>query len=423
MTLNHRLVSYLGLLCLLVKAPYSCASEPLRLFGELVPLDAAVGFAATEDSVDVHGHLAVVGAGYFYAGAALGAAYVFDISDPRNPTQIARLTASDNHAGNEYGASVAVWGDQVYVSASGANGNTGAIYRYDLSDRSNITEQKITAFDAAREAYFGYDIAVDGNRLIAGSPFFSIYSPPASAYVLDVSDPENISQTKLLRTPGSRGGNFAEQVDISGDFAIVGHISESTQFPFSGSAHLYDLSNPQAIRQQQLFADDTDHHAFGETVAIDGKLALVSVSSDPGPAHLSGASDGAIWAIDFSDWNNPVQYEFGRLPAGRFSAPFGRGLSLKGGVALAGAFNEDFENGAVYAYDVSDYANPRELDRLTVPGAAGERFGRTLAFDGTSAVIGSGGRVFLFSTVPEPTSSALLAFALLRGLSNVSRRR
>jgi hypothetical protein len=92
-------------------------------------------------------------------------------------------------------------------------------------------------------------------------------------------------------------------------------------------------------------------------------------------------------------------------------------------VALVGAFNEDFEDGAVYVYDVSDYANPKELDRLTLPGGAGERFGQTLAFDGTSAVIGSGGRVFLFSTVPEPTSSAPLALALMSGLSNASRRR
>ena len=88
-------------------------------------------------------------------------------------------------------------------------------------------------------------------------------------------------------------------------------------------------------------------------------------------------------------------------------------------MALAGVFNEDFEDGAVYAsHDVSDYANPKELRPTDVAWQrTGQRFGRTLAFDGTSAVIGSGGRVFLYSTVPEPSSLLLGALAGVGGLS------
>lgn len=385
------------------------AGPTLSLIGPLVPnqLPGDANYAATDDCVDVAGNMAVVTAGRFSSGLDLGRAYVFNIAGS-SPSQVAELRASDHSAGDEFGWSVAMTDRYVFVGAHGANDDRGAVYMYDMIDPAYPVERKITAFDSAPDNHFGYALATSGNRLIVGAPKFNAASLPAAAYVLDFSNPSSITQKKLLATAGSTGGNFAEQVDISGDgnFAIVGHISESSQFPFNGAAHLYDLTNLNSIRQKKLLATDTDHTAMGKTVAIDGRRALVSVTSDPGPANPPGASDGAVWAFDFSNWDAITQSEFGRLPVGSYTPPFGRGLDMVSTYGVLGAFN-DGSGGAAYLYDVTNTSNPMQLQRVAAP-AGSQTFSRSLEFDGRYAVFSdSQQHAYLYALVPEPNTTVL----------------
>jgi hypothetical protein len=400
------------------------AGPTLSLIGSLVPntLPADVNYAATEDCVDVAGNMAVVTAGRFLSGADLGRAYVFNIAGP-NPAQIAELRASDHSAGDEFGWSVAMTDRYVFVGAHGASDNRGAVYMYDMIDPAHPVQRKITAFDAAPANHFGYALATSGNRLIVGAPKFSASTLAPAAYVLDFSNPNNITQTKLVATAGSIGGNFAQQVDISGDgkFAIVGHISESSQFPFNGAAHLYDLTNLSNIRQKKLLATDSDHTAMGRTVAIDGRRVLVSVTSDPGPANPAGAADGAVWAFDFTNWDAITQSEFGRLPVGSYSPPFGHGLDIVSTYGVLGALN-DGSNGAAYLYDVTNTSNPVQLQRVAGPPSS-QNFSHSLEFDGRYAVFSdSQQHAYLYAVVPEP-SVLLLTLAGLGALTASIRRR
>jgi hypothetical protein len=386
----------------------------LTLIGPLVPnqLPSGINYAPTDDCVDVAGNMAVVTAGIFSSGLDAGRAYVFNIAGP-SPSQIAELRASDHSAGDEFGWSVAMTDRYVFVGAHGANDDRGAVYMYDMINPANPVERKITAFDAAPDNHFGYALATSGNRLIVAAPKFNAASLPAAAYVLDFSNPNNITQKKLLATSGSIGGNFAEQVDISsdGNFAIVGHISESSQFPFAGAAHLYDLTNLNNIRQKKLLATDSDHNAMGRTVAIDGHRALVSVSSDPGPANPPGNADGAVWAFNFSNWDAITQTEFGRQPVGSYSPPFGRGLDVVGTYGVLGAFN-DGSNGAAYLYDVTNTSNPLQLQRVAGPPGS-QVFSRSLEFDGRYAVFSDGQQhAYLYQFVPEPSVVSLALVAI-----------
>ena len=412
----------------------SPSSSAINFLGQLQPdglLSGSVfggGGNSFERRVAVSGNLAAVGAGVFRRGKDQGQVFVYDFSDLQDIRQIAVLRPSDNESGNEFGDGVAVSGNYVFVGAWGDSTDTGAVYMYDVSDPDNIIERKLTAFDAAPRSSFGFSLATDGNRLIAGSPRFSSLSPrPPAAYVLDFTDPDNIQQVKVEQNLQYRGGNYGEAVDISGDYAIVGHISDSTEFPFGGSAHLYDLSNPNAIVEKRLTPNDApNYNAFDKRVSISGTTAVVSVTSDPGPDNPPGVSEGAVWAFDFSDWNNVRQTEFGRStfreePDPFLSAPFGRFLDLVDGVSIAGAFNEG--TGAVYFYDVSEVAAPSELFRL--PGMPGDqRFGISFDYDGRTLIVSDqAGEVYLFSTVPEPAASALVAaFLLASGFFRLASR-
>jgi hypothetical protein len=397
-----------------------------RFLGELRPSDLPSGVAfggggnSFERRVDVSGSLAVVGAGIFGRGADAGRAFLFDFSDPSNIRQLAVLRASDNSAGNEFGNGVAISGNYVFVSAHG-DSDRGAVYMYDVSDPLHVVERKITAFDAEPgDGFgFGFSLAVDKDRLIVGSPF-------SAAYIIDFSDPDHLTQTKIDPNFPGLGNGYGLSVDISGDYAIVGRSSDSTEFPFAGSAYLYDISDLNSIKSKRLTATDAPNYFdFGNRVSISGTKALVSVSSDPGPTNSVGTSDGAVWAFDFSDWNNIVQHEYGRPVTPRNPpTPFGRFLDLEGDIAYAGAFNEDrpTARGAIYLHDVSNVRAPAELLRIPSPSDDTLRFGVSFAVDGRILVASdSAGSVFLFQIVPE--SSSLLLAATILGFFAVIRHR
>lgn len=238
------------LLELSLSKPATAVTVPglqVKFLGQLTPTDLPTGVSfggggnSFERRVDLSGSIAAVGAGIFRRGADDGYAFAYDISDPTNIRQIARLRASDNSAGNEFGDGIAVSGNYVFVGARGDRGNRGAVYMYDVSDPLNVIERKITAFDEAPNNEFGFSLAVDGNRLILGAPKFTAASRPAAAYIVDFTDPDNLIQTKLV--PGGDGG-FGQAVAISGNYAIVGRSSYSAAFPFVGAyrrAKLYGV--------------------------------------------------------------------------------------------------------------------------------------------------------------------------------------
>ena len=262
-------------------APPSLAIEvaAVEFIGQLHPAGLPFGVTyggsggASERRIHVSGNLAVVGAGLFLQPGDEGRAFVFDISNPNALQQIAILRASDSASGNEFGNGVVVSGNYVFVGARGDSQQRGAVYMYDVSDPANIIERKITAFDAAPNNEFGFSLAVDGTRLIVGAPKFTFSTLPPAAYIVDFTDPDQLVQKKITPNPMINGG-FAMSVDISGNYVIVGQNADSTDFPFAGSAHLYDISNLDAIVEKRLTPTDAPNYSdFGRRVSISGTKA------------------------------------------------------------------------------------------------------------------------------------------------------
>jgi hypothetical protein len=437
MTRNHNLLLRIAI-CFIVAATGTFAfavvpPEPTGaiFLGQLQPTGLPAGIPyggggnSFERRVDLSGSLGVVSAGVFRQGADQGYAFVYDFSNPSSIQQIATLRASDHSPGDEYGDGVAISGHYVFVTAWGDSQDRGAVYMYDVADPQHITERKITAFDAAPENDFGFSLAVDGNRLIVGAPkFSSAATQTAAAYIVDFSDPNHIQQHKIV---SATNADYGEAVALSGNYAIVGQSSDSTAFPFAGSAHLYDISNLNSIVEKRLAPTDGPNYTqFGERVAINGTTALVSVSSDPGPTNNAGTFDGTVWAFDISDLNQITQTEFGR-PAPQFGGPeppFGRFLDLQNGVAVAGAFNEDGTRGAAYFWDVSDVLAPKELFRLPSHSTSDSRFGISFALDGNKVLVSDqANHVYLYQlVVPEPVTAYLMA-ALTCCLASCRHRR
>ena len=174
-------------------------------------------------SVAIDGNTIVVGAdGDDHAGAWSGSAYVFRTTDDGvTYDQVAKLTAADGAAYDNFGDSVAIAGGTVVAGAYGA-GTSGAVYVFRTTDGGATYDQvaRLTAADASSTDYFGSSVAIAGDRFVvgahgdddAGSYSGSAYVfalPPAST-ATPTSQPTHGPTTTALavsKAGGSGGGN------------------------------------------------------------------------------------------------------------------------------------------------------------------------------------------------------------------------
>ena len=162
-----------------------------KQLAKLTASDRAKGFFFGE-SVSISGDLAIVGAlGDDHQGFRTGSAYLFDV---HSGDQLAKLVASDAAEIDYFGHSVSISGDVAIVGAYGdddGGGQSGAAYLFDVSDPVNPVEiAKISASDAAFKLNFGSSVAVRGDTAFVGSPAHRPYL--SSAYLFVVPEPSTL---------------------------------------------------------------------------------------------------------------------------------------------------------------------------------------------------------------------------------------
>ncbi len=195
---------------------------------------------------------------------------------------------------------MALSGTTALVGAYGnddAGSHSGSAYLYDFSDPCSITEIKLTASDAAELDEFGYSVALSGSTALVGAfGNDDAGGQSGSAYLFDVSDPCNITEIKLTASDAAANDLFGSSVALSGSTALVGAYSDDDACPGnincnSGSAYLYDFSDPCSIIEIKLTASDAAAvDLFGESVAISGATAIVGARWDYDAGIRSGSA-------------------------------------------------------------------------------------------------------------------------------------
>ena len=121
----------------------------------------------------IYGGTVVVGALYDDdSGSASGSVYAFHTSDGgATYDQLAKFTASDAAASDNFGTSVAIDGATVVVGANGDDdfgSASGSAYVFALPAPTDYAETaKLTAGDAAASDNFGGSVAIDGDTVLS----------------------------------------------------------------------------------------------------------------------------------------------------------------------------------------------------------------------------------------------------------------
>ncbi len=258
-------------------------------------------------SVAINGDTAVIGALGDDVNATndnRGSAYIFTRTGA-TWTQAVKLTASNEVAGTGFGTDVSVSGNTVVIGSPletiGANQNQGSVYVYVRSGATWTQQQRINLSNGEAGDFFGISVDIDGETFVLGAAQgYSATASKGAAYVYVRAGATWTQQQKLVSSDVSNGDFFGRDVSISGDTIIAGAFGDQiVQDQYNqGSAYVFKRAGAVWTEQRKFVATDGSPGDFyGQHVAVSGNTIVVGAKGD-NVGGLQGRGSAYIYSLD-----------------------------------------------------------------------------------------------------------------------------
>ncbi len=290
-------------------------------------------------SLAVVGNELVVGApGSSLSGPGDGVAYVFDANDESTTfgALLATLTIPDPGASNDaqFGAAVGTTNTNIVIGAPGNDGGTGEAYEFEgdtTQPNFGAMLLDITNPDLQAGSRFGAAVAGIGNNLIVGAPSDNTAGAgTGTVYLFDGTT--GVETAAIVNPQPAASTGFGASVASVGLDVLVGSPDDNSAGPGAGAAFLFD---PSGVLLTTFVQPDGGGGHFGAAVAGTQNSALIGA---PG-ANLGATDAGAAYVFDA----NPASPTFG-LPIAAEEEPtpttgdaFGTAVGFDDGALIAGA--------------------------------------------------------------------------------------
>ena len=328
------------------------------------------------------------------------------------------LTASDGAAIDRFGVSVAVDGNTAVVGAfqptytdpdtSEVVSRPGVAYVFTRDTNTGVWTQKtkLTAADGAAGDGFGVSVAVDGDTVVIGARgddsvgkidkgAIYVFRKPATGWPSSTT-----IATKITATDGEGGDLFGASVALYGDSTIVAgaprdEIEVSGGVVRSGSAYVFTRSSGSWSPKAKLTASNAAaNDEFGNSVALVGDIILVGAYGKDGNSITDSGLVYLFVKPDTDDgWTDDTETVRLRASDRAVNDNFGRSVALDDATIVVGA-----SGGTGSAYVFTEPSNGwvanansevTETAKLTASdGASGDQFGRSVAVDGSTILVG-----------------------------------
>jgi len=159
-------------------------------------------------------------------------------------------------------------------------------------------------------------------------------------------------------------------------------------------------------------SDGAEDDYFGGSAAIDGDTVVIGACRDDD----GGSSSGSVYVLRTTD-GGATYRQVAKLTAADAAASdyFGVSVAIAGGTIVVGAYGDDdagSTSGSAYVFRTTDGATYVEVAKLTASDAAtADRFGRSVAIDGNTIVVGAdqyyssgSGSAYVFLTTDDGTT-------------------
>jgi hypothetical protein len=383
--------------------------------------------------------------------------------------------------GDQFGHSVAMDGSHLLVGSpldDTGGTNRGAVYIFGglgtdfnalsqwmkLAEGSNIGGPLLNLSD---NDYFGYRVAVDGDRFAVSAPLDDTGGTDRGAvYLFHNLDTGPINLGYILEdgvaVPGGPltlhdSEHFGSALDLDGNLLGVGAMLNNGGGMGRGAVYLFNGvgTDFSGLTQQRMIADGSvvngtpinlvDWDEFGVSIDIEGDLMVIGALCD----DTGGLDMGALYLFDGVGSDFSTLNSLGKLADGSnvgngqvlslsSSDSFSSAVALDGDRLAVGSYRDDdggSNTGSVYLFKGvgADFGGLILLDKLAqdsviVPGNLGlsdfDNFGNAVALDGDLMAVGAWqsdlggsarGSVFLFSGTGTDFSALNLEVVLGQG--------
>ena len=234
-----------------------------------------------------------------------GSAYLFKRASDETVNELDKIVASDGAKDDMFGSAVAINGKYVVISAPQADKkdedgetleNAGAVYFYTISSNGKLTnEVKITANSPKQGDNFGTSVAIFGDYIVVGSPNKDAEKDNMGyVYLFKIGVDGVVQKGKFFADDASEDSYFGKSVSISGSYILVGADG------YEGTAYLFkieaDDTNIVQIAKLQSDNPQTDE-AFGKVVSIDGNYMVVGSSTGSSYTFKKESDDNVTFII------------------------------------------------------------------------------------------------------------------------------
>ncbi len=316
-------------------------------------------------SVSIAGDFAVVGAcGVDGITNDSGAVYIFERNSggADNWGQIKKLTASDAEYADSFGYSVGIDGNIIIV---GTTKEKAYIFERNSGGADNWGQvKKLTALDTEADAWFGRSVAIADDAAVVGAANKNSVSGDKSgaAYIFEQNSGgiNNWGQTKKLTAADPNENDyFGKSVGIDGGVVVIGANGDSEVAQGSGAAYIFERNsggtNSWGQTKKLIASDAESFDEFGSSIAIAGNVIIAGA-----PFHDKDTVEIFAGAAYIFERNQNGENAWGEvrklIPTDlQGSDMFGNSVAVAGGIAVAGAYQEDSKGnnaGAAYLFGV-----------------------------------------------------------------------
>jgi hypothetical protein len=254
--------------------------------------------------------------------------------------EVQKITSPSGYMGG-----VSICGDVAVHGDKEGLGGIGAAYVYRRDGLLWVLEAELRAPEPDPEDRFGGSVAVSGNIIAVGASSTSAPEYMTGAvhvYRYDGDTSEWRHEAMLTASDGDYGDIFGNAVAADGDLILIGaRDDEVNGESLAGSAYVFRYDGAEWVEEAKLVDPEPEYYdLFGQSVAIDGDVALIGASGDGwniGAAFVY-RYDGARWVFE----DKLVAPD----PGGQDW--FAHSVALADDTAVAGAPQADGQNGAAY---------------------------------------------------------------------------
>lgn len=273
------------------------------------------------------------------ADGGTGAIYVFR---DRNGTweQTARLVTDDRTPADSLGSGLDIDGDWVMIGTIGQNGGRGAVYAFRRQGDGWTQHSKLVPPDLQPVDRFGTTVAVSGEWALVGAPQRNNAQGAVYLYRYDAAS-DQWQPRGQLQAPGlQQQSGFGTDIALRDGVALVaapGFLQGmGVVFSYTLQGEAWPLTSMVSAFQMEPGAQ------FGSSISWDGDLLMVGA-----PGASAGA--GRVYAFQrdpgTGEWNQSRRFAAAEVAPQDF---FAATIDQQGGIAVAASLGEDYGAGAAY---------------------------------------------------------------------------